>query len=129
MVDLDRVRDRIPLGLSNVLANDPSGIVLDYKMTDGTGVGVVLELSDSSISWFFINEVVVINNEDLRLKSPDIDELDPSAVVPSRNFLSPNNQSYYVSKGEIPPQIDSIYHLFNPFIFSKWLIYSLKDVF
>ena len=56
-VDLERVRDRIPEALTKQLTQDPRGTVLDYKMTDGGGVGLVLEFSDGSKRWFFEEEV------------------------------------------------------------------------
>ncbi len=56
-VFLDQVKDRIPGNLSRQLASDPRGKVIGYKMTDGTGIGVILELSDGSTCWFFENEV------------------------------------------------------------------------
>ena len=56
-VNLDKVRDRIPVKLLNQLSDDPRGKVVDYKMTDGLGIGVVLKLSDGSTSWFFEDEV------------------------------------------------------------------------
>ena len=55
-VDLDRIRDRIPQTLIQELSNDPRGTVLDYKMTDGGGVGVVVKLNSGSKRWFFDNE-------------------------------------------------------------------------
>ena len=57
-VNLERVRDRIPPNLIQKLIKDPSGKVLDYKMTDGTGIGVVLELNDGSKRWFFEDELL-----------------------------------------------------------------------
>ncbi len=56
-IDLDRVRDRIPSKLSELLKENPRGTVVNFKMTDGQGIGVVLELSDGSKSWFFDEEV------------------------------------------------------------------------
>ena len=56
-VNLEKVRDRIPVKLLNQLSDDPRGQVVDYKMTDGLGIGVVLKLSDGSTSWFFEDEV------------------------------------------------------------------------
>ena len=41
-VAIHKVRDRIPSHLLDLLAKDPAGTVVDYKMTDGTGVGVVV---------------------------------------------------------------------------------------
>ena len=56
-IELDRVRDRIPARLLEQIRRDPRGTLLKFKMTDGGSIGVVLELSDGSISWFFDNEV------------------------------------------------------------------------
>ena len=56
-VNLDRVRDRIPTSLLKLLNEDPRGTVKEYKMTDGMGIGLVLELSDATTSWIFNEEV------------------------------------------------------------------------
>ncbi len=56
-IDLEKVRDRIPSALFRQLSKDPRGKVINYKMTDGMGIGLVLELSDGSTSWFFDEEI------------------------------------------------------------------------
>ena len=56
-VNLESVRDRIPPDLIQQLSEDPRGTVMDYKMTDGTGIGVVIKLKDGSQSWFFEDEI------------------------------------------------------------------------
>jgi hypothetical protein len=56
-VTITRVRDRIPADLVAVLKSDASGIVRGYKMTDGSGIGVVVELSNGSSGWFFDDEI------------------------------------------------------------------------
>ncbi len=56
-VDLDNVNDRIPSSLASILKDDPRGTLVDYKMTDGMGIGFVLELSNGSKNWFFENEI------------------------------------------------------------------------
>ena len=56
-VQLDQVRDRIPKELLRKLKENPRGRVVDYKMTDGTDIGLVLELSDGTTSWFFDKEI------------------------------------------------------------------------
>jgi hypothetical protein len=53
-----RVRDRIPAALVSALKADPTGTVTGFRMTDGTGVGVVVELTSGATSWFFADEVV-----------------------------------------------------------------------
>ena len=56
-INIERVRDRIPSYLIDQLSEDPRGTVIDYKMTDGGGVGLVLKLKDGSQNWFFEDEV------------------------------------------------------------------------
>ena len=62
-IDINRVRDRIPANLLNQLKDDPRGKVVNYKMTDGQGIGVVLELSNGTQSWFFEDELCEISDE------------------------------------------------------------------
>jgi hypothetical protein len=56
-VKVTRVRDRIPAEMVELLRADASGVVCGFKMTDGSGVGVVVELSDGSTGWFFDDEI------------------------------------------------------------------------
>lgn len=56
-VKITRVRDRIPAELVALLRTDAMGTVSGYRMTDGSGVGVVVELSDGSSGWFFDDEI------------------------------------------------------------------------
>tara|TARA_B100000579_G_C22798978_1_gene838683 strand:+ start:975 stop:1223 length:249 start_codon:yes stop_codon:yes gene_type:complete len=57
-VSLERVKDRIPTNLISQLESDPRGTVRDYKMTDGKGIGVVLEFSNGQKNWFFEDEII-----------------------------------------------------------------------
>ena len=56
-VRISRVRDRIPQNLIDLLKADSSGTVTDFRTVDGKGIGVVVELSDGSSSWFFEDEI------------------------------------------------------------------------
>ena len=56
-IDLDQVRDRISSTLIEKISSSPRGTVMDYKMTDGGGIGVVLKLDDGTKNWFFENEI------------------------------------------------------------------------
>tara|TARA_Y100001968_G_scaffold207967_1_gene191101 strand:- start:437 stop:661 length:225 start_codon:yes stop_codon:yes gene_type:complete len=57
IVNLDKVRDRIPSRLLDQLSKNPRGQVIDYKMNDANGIGLVLKLGDGSTSWFFEDEI------------------------------------------------------------------------
>ena len=61
-VDLDKVKDRIPSKLNEQLNSDPVGKLIGWKMVDGNEFGLVLELSDGSINWFFENELSIENS-------------------------------------------------------------------
>ncbi len=56
-INLDQVRDRISENLIQEISQDPRGTVMDYKMTDGSGIGVVLKLSNGTKNWFFEDEI------------------------------------------------------------------------
>ncbi|MBR8826623.1 MAG: DUF2862 domain-containing protein [Gomphosphaeria aponina SAG 52.96 = DSM 107014] len=47
----DRVADKIAAKLGKV------GKVKDFKMTDGSGVGVVVAFDDNTATWFFEDEI------------------------------------------------------------------------
>ena len=56
-IDLDRVKDRISTALVQQITENPRGKIVDYKMTDGGGIGLVIELSNGELSWFFDDEI------------------------------------------------------------------------
>ena len=57
-IRVSRVRDRIPQNLVNLLKEDSSGTVTDFRTVDGKGIGVEVELSNGSTCWFFEDEIV-----------------------------------------------------------------------
>ncbi|MEB3266365.1 MAG: DUF2862 domain-containing protein [Cyanobacteriota bacterium] len=56
-VRVTRVRDRIPADLVAALKSDATGTVREFRVTDGKGIGVVVELSNGSTTWFFDDEI------------------------------------------------------------------------
>ena len=56
-IDLEKVQDRISGNLIEKISTDPRATVMDYKMTDGGGVGIVVKLADGTRNWFFENEI------------------------------------------------------------------------
>ncbi len=49
----DRVSDEVIAKLGQV------GTIRDFKMTDGSGVGVMVQFDDKSSTWFFEDEIEV----------------------------------------------------------------------
>ncbi len=50
-----RLRDRVSPAIAKKLGQ--IGVVQDYKITDGNGVGFLVKFTDNSATWFFEDEV------------------------------------------------------------------------
>ena len=54
-VKVYRIRDRVNRNVAGTLGK--VGTIKNYKMTDGSGVGVVVQFEDRSATWFFEDEI------------------------------------------------------------------------
>jgi hypothetical protein len=59
-VKVCRLRDRVSSGIAGKLGK--VGTVKEFKMTDGSGVGAVVEFDDRSATWFFEDELRTLEN-------------------------------------------------------------------
>ncbi|MEO0538079.1 MAG: DUF2862 domain-containing protein [Cyanobacteria bacterium P01_A01_bin.123] len=55
-VKVCRLRDRVSAEIAQRLGQ--IGIVQDYKMVDGSDVGVIVEFDDKFSTWFFEDEII-----------------------------------------------------------------------
>lgn len=60
-VKVFRLRDRVSSGIINRLGQ--VGIVKDFKMTDGSGVGAIIEFDDQTTTWFFEDELKPVEQQ------------------------------------------------------------------
>ncbi|MEY2831769.1 MAG: hypothetical protein RLZZ574_1027 [Cyanobacteriota bacterium] len=58
-VKVYRLRDRVNRNVAGTLGK--VGIIKEYRMTDGSGVGVVVQFDDRSSTWFFEDEIKPVN--------------------------------------------------------------------
>jgi hypothetical protein len=58
-VKVYRLRDRLSGGIAKRLGQ--TGIIQSYKLTDGMGVGVVVLFDDNFSTWFFDDELKLVN--------------------------------------------------------------------
>lgn len=54
-VKVYRLRDRVRPNIVGKLGK--IGTIKDFKMTDGSGVGVIVQFEDKSATWFFEDEI------------------------------------------------------------------------
>ncbi|PSF39295.1 cytochrome B6 [Aphanothece hegewaldii CCALA 016] len=54
-VKVYRLRDRVSTQIAGQLGK--VGVIKDFKMTDGSGIGAFVEFSDKTSIWFFEDEL------------------------------------------------------------------------
>ncbi|HIK07504.1 MAG TPA: DUF2862 domain-containing protein [Trichormus sp. M33_DOE_039] len=54
-VQVFRLRDRVSAVVAQKLGK--IGVIAGYKVTDGSGVGVVVQFDDNTSTWFFEDEI------------------------------------------------------------------------
>ena len=87
--------------------------ISDFKITDGMGIGVIVNLSNGKNEWFFENEIQIIDEKGNILEKVEIK---------NNNFMfnAINNLNYKLKFKSS--------QLLNPINFITWLIVSLKDI-
>ena len=56
-VEINEVKDRLPKNVLEIISEQPVVELVGYKMVDGNQFGLVVKLTNGSISWFFEREL------------------------------------------------------------------------
>ena len=115
-VNLEFSRDRLNKETIDAINISSLCKISDFRITDGKGIGVILELSNGKEQWFFEDEIDLIdkNGEVIR---KNFDKRETNNLV--SDFLTGLN---YENKKNVS-------ELFNPINFFLWLAVSFKDIF
>ena len=115
-VNLEFSRDRLNKETIDAINISSLCKISDFRITDGKGIGVILELSNGKEQWFFEDEIDLIdkNGEVIR---KNFDKQETNNLV--SDFLTGLN---YENKKNVS-------ELFNPINFFLWLAVSFKDIF
>ena len=116
LVNLEQTKDRLNKDTIEAINISSKGIISDFRITDGKGIGVVLKLSNGKEQWFFENEIDILD-ENGNVIEKDFDTNSNTNLI--NEFLKNLN---YENK-------QNIKDLLNPINFINWLIVSLKDIF
>ena len=114
-INISLSKDRLSLKTLNAIKDSSSFKVKDFRLTDGKGVGVVVEFSNGEEEWFFENEIEILDENGRIIPRSD--------VVEKNTFF--NN---FLKELKYKPKTN-VKELINPINFFSWLIYSLKDIF
>ena len=108
-------KDRLSSKTLNAIKESSSFKVKDFRLTDGKGIGVIVEFSNGEEEWFFENEIEILDENGKII--PRVEATDKISFI--SNFLKDLKYK----------QKTNIKELINPINFFSWLIYSLKDIF
>ncbi len=115
-VNLELSKDRLNKETIDAINVSSLGKVSDFRITDGKGIGVVLQLSNGQEQWFFEDEIDLLDeNGNLIKKNSDIQE--------NSNFI------FDFLRGLNYENKNNVSELLNPINFFIWLVVSFKDIF
>ena len=113
-VNLELSKDRLSKEVMDAINISSVCKISDFKITDGKGIGVVLQLSNGKEQWFFENEIDLLD-EDGNL----MEKINEAKENKNLIFFSELN---YENKNKVRD-------LLNPINFFLWLVVSLRDIF
>ena len=56
-INVEKVKDRIPLKLMEQIKSNPKATIIGYKMTDGRSIGLIVRFQSGQENWFFTEEI------------------------------------------------------------------------
>ena len=115
-VNLELSKDRLTKETIDAINVSSLGKISDFRITDGKGIGVVLQLSNGKEQWFFEDE---------------IDLLDENGKVIKKNNDKKENSNFIFDflRGLNYENKNKVIELLNPINFFIWLVVSFKDIF
>ena len=114
-VNLEQSKDRLTKEIIEAINASSVGKISDFKITDGKGIGVVLQLSNGKEQWFFEDEIDLLDENGKVIKKIN-DKKDNNLIIDTLKHLKYENKN-------------KISELLNPINFLLWLIVSFKDIF
>ena len=115
-VNLELSNERLTKEIIDAINISSLGTIVDFRITDGKGVGVILKLSNGKEQWFFEEEIDLLD-EDGNVIEKDIKTNKQnnlfSQIIKNLNYKNKTKAS----------------NLLNPINFIVWLIVSTKDIF
>ena len=115
-VKLELSKDRLTKEIIDAINVSSVAKICDFRITDGKGIGVVLELSNGKEQWFFEDEIDLLDENGNVIKKI-VDKKEKNILM-----LETLGKLKYENKKKVS-------ELLNPINFLLWLIVSSKDIF
>ncbi|WP_269610219.1 DUF2862 domain-containing protein [Prochlorococcus marinus] len=117
-VDKSKIENLLPNKLLNELPQMIKGEIVDYKMTDGMGIGYVLITENNLKIWIFNTE---LNEQTIKEYS----------LAVTNKYHNPKNSNLILGKYKVAYEINgnkNIKAISSPINLINWLIFTMKDV-
>ncbi len=114
-INVNLSKDRLSTKTLNAIKDSSSFRVKDFRLTDGKGVGVIVEFSNGDEEWFFENEIEILDEN--------------GKIIPRKDVIEKNIFFSNLLKDIKYKPKTNFKELINPINFFSWLIYSFKDIF
>jgi len=115
-VNLELSKDRLTKETIDAINISSTCKISDFRITDGKGIGVILQLSNGKEQWFFEDEIDLLDENGNLIKKINDKKENSNFIL---GFLRGLN---YENKNKVS-------ELLNPINFFIWLIVSFKDIF
>ena len=115
-INLELSKDRLTKDIVDAINVSSVAKISDFRITDGKGIGVLLQLSNGKEQWFFEDEIDLLDENGKVIKKNNEKKVDSNFIF---DYLKGLN---YENKNKVS-------ELFNPINFFIWLIVSFKDIF
>ena len=114
-INLELAKDRLARDVVDAINISSVAKISDFRITDGKGIGVILQLSNGKEQWFFEDEIDLLDENGNVIKKI-------TYTKENKNLLS------NILKGLKYENKTSVRELLNPANFFLWLIVSFKDI-
>ena len=115
-VNLELSKDRLTKETIDAINVSSLGKINDFRITDGKGIGVVLQLSNGKEQWFFEDEINLLDENGNVIKKINDKKENSNFIFDFFRGLNYENKN-------------KVNELLNPINFFIWMIVSFKDIF
>jgi len=115
-VNLELSKDRLTKETIDAIKVSSVAQISDFRITDGKGIGVVLQLSNGKEQWFFEDEINLLDENGNVIKKINDKKENSNFIFDFLRELNYENKS-------------KVNELINPINFFIWLVVSFKDIF
>ena len=115
-INIGLTQDRLNKEVVDAINISSLAKISDFRITDGKGIGVILQLSNGKEQWFFEDEIDLLDENGNVIKKINDNKENSNFIFDFLRGLSYENKN-------------KVNELLNPINFFIWLVVSLKDIF